>query len=554
MWYFGNIPLEDNNKKIYKQHQYNQKKHDIQFENDTVFFENNECIIILDGVIFNIAQLCKTYNTSTWTECILELVKKADFPDMLRGSFSGMYFDKESEKLTAFTDHSGERQVFYWHFGNKCFISTDFSVFKSIGIKYQLNLDAMEYILSYGFMIDDSTLYCDVRRIMPGEKILFENESVVTKAYHRYTNTHKIHVSDDEAMAKIDALFRHALKLEFDKDLEYGLRPIVDLSGGLDCRVVNYVAKSMGYQKVLNISYSQEASNEYRAMMELNKDLGTELLYYPLDSAEFVYDAEKIVRMNYGLCIYSTSTGLSKILNYLNRNEFGIEHGGLMGDMRDGAFPGSDYYKDVPAKVSNGMRFSKIVDLSDRDFTEIESRYENQEMFDVYTRGFLGGLSTQMIRRQFGEYFSPFMDPDFYDYFLSLPLDQRVNRKILQKWFEKYYPEALRVVDDKDMCRINANPMWKKCCHFYGKIRNRANNFAMKHNILFRQTNMNPFDYWYQTNKAVKKYIDDYYKENSLLLEQYPKIFASAEKVMNQGTAREKTMVVSLLASIKEFG
>lgn len=65
---------------------------------------------------------------------------------------------------------------------------------------------------------------------------------------------------------------------------------------------------------------------------------------------------------------------------------------------------------------------------------------------------------------------------------------------------------------------------------------------------------MNPFDYWYQTNKAVKKYIDDYYKENSLLLEQYPKIFASAEKVMNQGTAREKTMVVSLLASIKEFG
>lgn len=39
MWYFGNIPFEDNNKKSYKQHQYNQKNHDNQFENDTVFLK-----------------------------------------------------------------------------------------------------------------------------------------------------------------------------------------------------------------------------------------------------------------------------------------------------------------------------------------------------------------------------------------------------------------------------------------------------------------------------------------------------------------------------------
>lgn len=554
MWYFGNVPLNRNIINSYNQYFYFQDNIDNQFLNDTVFFEDKNTLIILDGVIFNIKQLCSEYSAHSWTECVLKLVTEPSFPDMLRGSFSGLCFNKTSGEVLSFTNHSGERQVFYWHQGDHFIATTDFSLFKDIDVSFDLNPQAMEYIISYGFMIDDSTLYKGVKRIMPGEKIVFNHSGLISRAYHRFTNTNKITISDEEAMSRIDELFRNAVKLEFDKDVEYGLRHIIDLSGGLDCRIVNYVAKTMGYQDILNISYSQEGSNEYRAMMRLNKDLQNELLFYPLDSASFVYDAENIIKMNYGLCIYSTSTGLSKILSYINRGKFGIQHGGLMGDMRDGAFPGPNYLVDVPAKVSAGMRFSRIADLSNRDFSDIENKYENQEMFDVYTRGFLGGLSTQMIRRKFGEYFSPFMDPDFYDFFLSLPLEQRVGRKILQKWAEKYYPESLRVIDDKDMCRINANPAWKKMCSTYRKIVNRINTCAMRHSVFLKQTNMNPFDYWYNKNQNIRDFIDEYYEKHQHMLKTFPEIERNVKKIMAQGNAREKTMVVSLLASLKEFG
>lgn len=39
----------------------------------------------------------------------------------------------------------------------------------------------------------------------------------------------------------LDEKFRAVVKLEFDKDIEYGYKYLVDLSGGLDSRMTSWV-------------------------------------------------------------------------------------------------------------------------------------------------------------------------------------------------------------------------------------------------------------------------------------------------------------------------
>lgn len=51
--------------------------------------------------------------------------------------------------------------------------------------------------------------------------------------------------------------FKNAIKRAFEKDLEYGYKHLVALSGGLDSRMTAWVAHTMGYTNMLNYTFSQ---------------------------------------------------------------------------------------------------------------------------------------------------------------------------------------------------------------------------------------------------------------------------------------------------------
>lgn len=57
--------------------------------------------------------------------------------------------------------------------------------------------------------------------------------------YYSLDNSHvKQDMTAEDAVELIDRYFRQAVKREFDKDKEYGYEHLVDLSGGLDSRMV----------------------------------------------------------------------------------------------------------------------------------------------------------------------------------------------------------------------------------------------------------------------------------------------------------------------------
>ena len=449
-----------------------------------------------------------------------------------------------------FVDHLGQRAVFYS--SEYTIISSNFNiivdVMKENKYKRIIEEKAVKYMLSFGYMIDDSTYIKNVKRLLPASIIRVRENQMQFDIYHIFDNTVETKDNDEEIINRIDKLFTNALSMALDKDREYNKKSLIDISGGLDCRVINYVAKKLGYKDIVNVCFSQENSNEYKVAKMLNKDLGFDMIFLPLDNANYLYKIDDIVSKNYGLSLYSTTTGVINLCNYLNFDYFGIEHGGLLGDMHDGCMPGEKYTKHEPASFKHGMRFSRVLknDIVDDDYLKT---FKNNELFTVFGRGLLAGYSTVIIRNTRFEFFSPYGDVDFYDYFLSIPIEKRVKEKILQKWIDKKYPEAFKIPYDKTMCRININKKLLKIKKFTIKVKTKIKMFLH----IVEKNNMNPIEYWYRSNTHVKNFINEYYEKNIELIDDGSDLKEMIRKVFEEGNVRDKTMALTALSAIKLY-
>ena len=93
-----------------------------KFENDNIFLETNDYIIVLKGVILNKkALLAPSLN---WEATITSLYLKEGngFFKKFRGSFCGALYDKKKDKWLVFTDHIGSKSLFYYKKGKVYFI------------------------------------------------------------------------------------------------------------------------------------------------------------------------------------------------------------------------------------------------------------------------------------------------------------------------------------------------------------------------------------------------------------------------------------------------
>jgi asparagine synthase (glutamine-hydrolysing) len=227
-----------------------------QFVDDKLFVENEEFIILLDGVITNISELLITYDSKQWYDCVIKMYRlnNNSFFELLRGSFRGLFFDKIANRWLIFTDHIGTKPLYIAEVNQGIFISSEMSdhyqYFKSHGIPYTMNEDAAYMLLSYGFMLDDITLCKQVKKLPPGHYIEITNQVITKHSYYTLPETFVSSpsdlVSDEDNIEQLDALFKKAIIRQFQKDKEYDYRHFVALSGGLDSRMTCYVADEIG--------------------------------------------------------------------------------------------------------------------------------------------------------------------------------------------------------------------------------------------------------------------------------------------------------------------
>ena len=314
-----------------------------QFFQDKIFCENEKYFMILEGVILNKSELCDQYGLD-WEETLSHMIDADEerYFDSFRGNFCGAHYNKLTKTWIIYTNPYENRPVYYYMGADAFVVSTELEyiakVLRQCGIDYTIDCDAVYEMLSFGFMIQDRTYIKEVKKIPYGCYIRKE-ESVTVKRYYEFQYGDQV-TSDnvEDIVDNIDKLFREAVRLQFEKDKEYGYRHIATLSGGLDSRMVVWVASEMGYDDMLNINFCQSDYLDEKIAKSVSQYLGTELLVKSLNDGKFMMDYEFSIRSNNGMSLYSGMSHGNSILKYINFDDFGIVHTGDLGDAIVGVY------------------------------------------------------------------------------------------------------------------------------------------------------------------------------------------------------------------------
>lgn len=527
-----------------------------KFNKDELFCEIDNYIIIINGVILNALDLKKKYKCNSMQKLIVTLYNSFGdtFFNNFRGNFSGYFEDKKFNKILIFTNHSGDETVFYLEKSKKIIFSSIVSniidYLKYENEKIEIDLAGAYSMLTYAYMYDDITLIKGIKRLLPGNYIKIVNNNFDIKEYYQFNNTPNNKISENEAIDEIDRLFTEAVQLQLKKNEEYGLLNIAPLSAGLDSRMTNYVLRKLYKGPIYNITYSETGQLDFSIPSEISRELQNHWIFKNLDNGLALYDIDTAAKLSDTLIYYGWTSQLNDFIKCVDKTKMGIIHTGVIGDVIIGTF-----FRDVNGNkkysIGDGAYSKRLLNKLGKYIKEKD--YPNYEIGMLYNRALNGAtLGYSKVFQQCAEAMSPFMNVEFLNYCMQLPLEFRLNHNIYYKWVKKYYPEAtkyshngLKITTSKYALNLRGKSI--KIDTIPSRIKNICKN---KLNKIY---GMNPLDYWYDSNSNLKEYMDDYLDKTIYVIKNNQELKNDVLDLYNVGSVIEKTQALSLVAIIKNF-
>mgnify|MGYP004598204979 CR=1 FL=1 len=525
-----------------------------KFFKEQISYSNDEFITITEGVLLNSIELCgevgqlDEYITSEFSKKDLEIIKR------FNGPFCGLFHNRKKNVTTIFTNRVGDRPVYYYsgdYFVASSNINMIIEFCKENNIEITFDENAGKMMLELGFMADTNTMAREIKRLFPGECLIWSENSYELNQYYMYDNSGDDTITMEEAIENVDKLFRQAVKRCFDKDNEYGYAHIADLSGGLDSRMTSWVARDLGYGPILNICWGITGCADEKIASAIAEKLGNDYVFQSINGMHFLQDIDENTIRNHGAALYAGPTGALRFAKILNSNNVGLKHTGQIGDVIVGAF--------VRKKTHEKPSMDCVVGFSNRHLFDIPiERYQNVEQARLYIRGFIGTTNSHQKQNEFWQVVSPFLDNDFLEYCQKVPLKLRINHQLYIQWMKKKYPDTLKIKRDGSFFSIYNTYKYYSITsriNFYTqKILNIGQKILYKLRISkyqYRIYGMTPFEAVLERHPEEQEYMNEYFANNIALFKENKKYENLLCEKYNNGTPYEKEMVLTVLAFVK---
>jgi len=517
------------------------------FTNDNLFFENSKYCIAVGGIILNRQDLVNKNASRSFIDFLIRGFEsdKNNFIRNILGDYFILIYRKDVDKLYIYNDPKSSIPIYYTE-GEITIISTRIyfisAISKIIDRKLNLNNLGAYFLITYGFMLDDTTLIKEVKKLKPGACISVENNGIETKRYFTFQNTPFHDKSTNELEKEFYARFQQAITLEYQKDLEYSRDHLATLSGGLDSRFCVFTANSLGYYTT-NVTISQTNYLDEKIAKRMSTDLNNDFIFLSIDSSRHLQELGEIVKNNDGLILYSGSAHIYASLKKIGFGEFGLLHTGMIGD----AVTGSMLKKPVHIKPrpQTGAYSGKLLSKIQNEVLNICSDYENNEMFLLYNRLFNGVLNGHLVIRNFVLATSPFLNTNLLDYALKISPKDKFGQNIYRNCIKKFQPRAYKYKWETTSLKPRFSPrikyLTKGVIYSYSKMLGKKDLYI----------SMNPFDYWYKYKQDLREFMDNTFMENVDLLNQYQDLKNDCTFLFKNGTVHEKAQVLTLLEAIK---
>jgi asparagine synthase (glutamine-hydrolysing) len=506
-----------------------------KFNADT-FLVRNKNVIGFEGV-----SLTKN-NGFMKVNSAAEFIGESSFA---KGSFSGVFIDEINDEQVLLTDQTGSKQLFYfWSqdffaFSSSIFLLT--KILSHFNIQTTLSVSASYMLLSLGYLLEDFTLISEIKKIKAGYCIKASSKDIVIEKYHDFYKKTEYNQCKLDLLVELDSRFKKSLLLEYAKDTEYNYSHLATLSGGLDSRLNVMLAHKYGYLDITCLTFSEGFKSDELTARKISSDLSLKHIVLLLNNGFQLYDIVTPLILNNCSVYYFGAAQTLAAVKRINFTDYGLEHnGGLAESSKGGYLSGFEHREPMLSKryAVSGKLFDR---LDNGLLQEIFNRYQNEEMFVTYNRGFNAIHNGSWMSQPYTNVVYTYMDTDFAELAYAVHPKLRYGGYLTIEWINKLHPELAKYPWLRGI-----RPTNNKYLNLYAKFSYRLE--------LILTSNADipvPLEEWYNNNIELKNFI--------LMQYNYPDIWQLLPKelqkdirfLFDQGTVAEKLLCISFLKSIE---
>ena len=228
--------------------------------------------IVFNGEIYNYRELRKqlearhSFRTNSDTEAILHAYEEhgVECVQHLRGMFAFAIWDSQKQELFIARDRAGKKPLFYTTTAEGTFLFA--SEVKSF-IEYpkfhrEIDLEALDAYLSFGYVPDPLSIFRGVRKLPPGHYLTVKDGRVEVTEYWNFHFAPNLHRGEEETVEELRSLLDESVHLRMVADVPLG----AFLSGGIDSStVVGLMARhSSRPVKTFSIGFNEDGYDELK--------------------------------------------------------------------------------------------------------------------------------------------------------------------------------------------------------------------------------------------------------------------------------------------------
>jgi asparagine synthase (glutamine-hydrolysing) len=268
---------------------------DLSGGHQPIFNEDKSVVVILNGEIYNFPvlrdELVKKghhFSTKSDTEVILHLYeeKGEDCVNSLRGMFGFALYDIKRNRLMVARDRLGIKPIYYALDHEKLLFGSELkSLLQDQSLSREFDFFALNSYFSFMNTLAPDTIFQGVRKLMPGQYFIYENDHFRIEDYWRFTLNEQPQKSEEAVAARLRELIQEAVKIRLISEVPLG----AFLSGGIDSSTIVALMSQVSDQpvKTFSIGFKSKAFNELEYAREIARKFKT-------DHHEFMVEPDAI--------------------------------------------------------------------------------------------------------------------------------------------------------------------------------------------------------------------------------------------------------------------
>src|SRR5918912_1279809 len=249
--------------------------------------EDGTVWIVFNGEIYNYRDLQRElearghkFQTNSDTESIVHAYEEYGEACVkyLRGMFAFALWDERRQKLSIARDRAGKKPLYYTETAQGTFVfgSELKSLLQHPQVPREIDREALDAYLTFGYVPDPLSIFRGVRKLPPGHQLMLEDGKLCVEQYWDFAyETPTLETSrEEDYLEELRALLDESVHMHLVSDVPLG----AFLSGGIDSStVVGLMARHTRQPvKTFSIGFHEDSFNELKYARVAAKHFGTD--------------------------------------------------------------------------------------------------------------------------------------------------------------------------------------------------------------------------------------------------------------------------------------